>query len=1106
MTNLEDPKQLEHVLEALGANNTEIIRQAESILKPFVKSIQCIPALLHQIEYSSNVSVRHMAALILKKRINALYVKCSDIDKNNVKQNLLRLVTMEPAKPVRTAIAGAAASLAKNVFTSEGNWPEVFDLLIHLMQSQEESMRALCFNLLGQLSEHVAEHLKPHTQTIAEMILSGCNDPSHNVAVSALSASTIIIGSISDEPEVMIFQGVLSHLLQVMQKCLESGDEDVVAEGLDLIQECAAMEQPLVNDHIQNIVPFAVSIMGNFSLESSTRGVAGQTILSIIELRPKLLAKQNLVQPILEVFVQAIANSDSSGAGTLYSMGHRHLNEEDDDEDDDEYNPSMELTEIAQMCLDRMSLSMNSKSFVGPVLNIISTCMASPDKNLRKAGCAVLGIICEGCNDAIREILPDILPHLLEAVRDPEYYVRESACFALGQFSEHCQPEILYHHQLILPSLYSALIDERPTVQGTCCYVLENFCENLQPDTLLPFLPDLMQRLGQVLSSTNKTTQEMALAAIAATAVASEKYFLPYTEPIINVLRDTLFVSEPDMLNIRGRSLECLGHIAVAVGAENYAPYFDMGLQAAMQGVQIGEDSLKEYAYTYFANCAKVMKNTFDQHLETLVPHLLEVISESELAPFTEEPDILVGLDDDEFEDDEDNEQFNLTTHEGFINTKKAALCAIGSLADHTGASFYPYLETTLNTLLAENNGPLWSFHRIIRAEALVTLQYLVKVACLNFGPISPPGKGEVIELHPIVRECVIASLTTCINSMITDVEKLPAAYSIESLESILKLVGMAGMTIMDVDSNKSYGDLILQNILTLLKEKGKCQTVLNREQDDDEDDDDDHDNLVMDAVCDLIATLAKIIGEGYMPYFTPMVKHLMKFTKKNRPHTDRAMSIGCFAEVINEVGQIAGDTYIDTLLPILKEGVADSMESVRRNSAYCFGMLCIRSPNKVTPICLQILQCLYPLCIRKSDEILSDVGGADIDNALAAVSRMIISCQGVPLAQVLPVLFNALPIRSDFGEGQTVYQGISHLLLNNEPTIYNLLPQVLTLLTDTLVQHSKYNEETKVISIQTLKYLASEKHNVMMSALESIQSPEKRNEVLEIIQHAVNA
>lgn len=46
----------------------------------------------------------------------------------------------------------------------------------------------------------------------------------------------------------------------------------------------------------------------------------------------------------------------------------------------------------------------------------------------------------------------------------------------------------------------------------------------------------LMQRLGQVLGSPHKTTQEMALAAIAATAVASEQNFLPYAEVFLFLL------------------------------------------------------------------------------------------------------------------------------------------------------------------------------------------------------------------------------------------------------------------------------------------------------------------------------------------------------------------------------------------------------------------------------------------------------------------------------------------------------------------------------------------------------------------------------------------
>lgn len=156
--------------------------------------------------------------------------------------------------------------------------------------------------------------------------------------------------------------------------------------------------------------------------------------------------------------------------------------------------------------------------------------MASADPQMRKAGCAVLGVIAEGCSDRIRESLSDILPRLLELVQDPEFYVRECACFALGQFSEHCQPDILHHNQTVLPVIFQALDDPRPTVQGTSCYVLEYFCESLQPETLRPYLNPLMTRLAKLLQSEVRTTQEMALTAIAATAVAAEIDFLPYTE------------------------------------------------------------------------------------------------------------------------------------------------------------------------------------------------------------------------------------------------------------------------------------------------------------------------------------------------------------------------------------------------------------------------------------------------------------------------------------------------------------------------------------------------------------------------------------------------
>eukprot|EP00602_Paraphysomonas_sp_CaronLab_P003188 CAMPEP_0185039098 /NCGR_PEP_ID=MMETSP1103-20130426/35595_1 /TAXON_ID=36769 /ORGANISM="Paraphysomonas bandaiensis, Strain Caron Lab Isolate" /LENGTH=964 /DNA_ID=CAMNT_0027577857 /DNA_START=417 /DNA_END=3311 /DNA_ORIENTATION=- len=949
-------------------------------------------------------------------------------------------------------------------------------------------MRALCFSLLGQLAEteSVSDFLKPHTKTISDMILAGCGDASHDVAVAAMSAATVFIGALSDSEEVMHLKGVLSPLLEVMQKCLQTGDEEVVTEGLEMLQESVAMDLPLINDHVQYIVPFTISIMGNFDLESSTRSAAGQTIMSIIELRPKLLSKLNMVEPILQVFVEAIAKSDCSGAGTLFTTRNRPLEEEDDDDDED-YTLAMESQEIAQMCLDRMALSISSKAFVGPALNICSQCMESADKNMRKAGCAVLGIISEGCCDAIKEMLPAILPRLLHAVQDAEYFVRESACFALGQFSEHCQPEILYHHQAILPVVFAALDDPRNTVQGTSCYVLENFCENLQSQTLLPFLPMLMERLIRLLHNPKKSTQEMALAAISATAVASEIHFLPYANAIVEVLKPVLFSSEPMQFSIRGRALECLGHIAVALGGEHFAPYFEMGMRSTMQGVQIDEDELKEYSYTYIANCAKVMKNVFDQYLSHLVPHLLDVIRQPELSPYTAEPDTLDSLNDDE-EDEGGEENYHLTVDEGFINTKKAAICAIGSLADHTGAAFFPYLEDTLNVMLAEQNGVLWSFHRIIRAEALLNLQYFLKVSCLSNGMVEPPAKGKLVQIDPVTKRVSEAVFSTYINAMVSDVEKLPAAYAIEGLESCVGLLGVACLTLVEEESKRTYGDLIMHNILALLKEKAKCQTVFQHEE---EDDDQDHDNLVMDAVCDLVATLAKVVGADFLPYFEQFAKPLLKFTKKNRSYTDRAMAIGCFAEVVSAVGPSAGAMYAETLLPVVRAGVADSMENVRRNSAYALGVLCENAMDQLSPSILQILQWIYPLCVRESTEVVSDVGGADIDNALAAVARMIMAApSAVPLGQVLPVLISALPLRSDFGEGLSIYTCLAGLVKDQNPDALSLLPRILVAFAQALEDGSQYTDETKVIVISCIKYLSSNEQyrEVFSSAHGSLQ------------------
>ena len=522
-----------------------------------------------------------------------------------------------------------------------------------------------------------------------------------------------------------------------------------------------------------------------------------------------------------------------------------------------------------------------------------------------------------------------------------------------------------------------------------------------------------------------------------------------------------IFMTEPDSYAVRGRALECLGHIAVAIGPQHFSRYFEMGMQSANQGMQLGDLALKEYSYVFIANCVKVMGRAFDPLLIQLVPYLLEVVSENELTLVNEE-DESDNEDENDEDDDPDSGNYRVNVNDGFVNSKKAAVTAIGILAEHTKEAFFPFLEDAINAILVDGVGALSSLHHIVRAEAVSILPHFVGVACAKYGPLEHPKKGHIVGLNDIVSQVVKVSLGAFISVMEHDADKEPVAMACEGIIGVLDHVGMAALITQD-DNGTHFAQTIMAAVKTLLSEKAKCQTASKFEGADD-DDDDDHDNIVMDSVSDLIGALAKNIGAEFEPYFSAFHPLLLKFTKATRPYSDRAMAIGCYAEVFAEIGPKAA-LYADTLLPILEVSLKDSMEGVRRNAAFCLGVLVEATGTYLSSHIMQMLSWLYPLCSMRESQPTNDMGGADIDNAISSVARMINTLQTlIPLDQVLPVMLSALPLRSDHSEGENVYGCIARLMLSGETNALNLLPKILESFAVVLHPDSKATAETKTL------------------------------------------
>lgn len=151
MADLTNPSNLSNVLLLLSANDTKTVKHGEKLLKPFLKQASSSSHLLNQIQNSQNVSVRHHAALLLKKKLFLFYAKFNEKQRLEIKIHLLNVMISEIDKSVRTAIAGCVATLAKGVFNSNESWPELFNSLLQMSQDPNESIRVLNYSLLAQV-------------------------------------------------------------------------------------------------------------------------------------------------------------------------------------------------------------------------------------------------------------------------------------------------------------------------------------------------------------------------------------------------------------------------------------------------------------------------------------------------------------------------------------------------------------------------------------------------------------------------------------------------------------------------------------------------------------------------------------------------------------------------------------------------------------------------------------------------------------------------------------------------------------------------------------------------------------------------------------------
>ncbi|XP_071931220.1 uncharacterized protein [Coffea arabica] len=973
-------------------------RQAEDQIKRLAKDPQVVPALVHHLRTAKTPNVRQLAAVLLRKKITGHWAKLSPQLRQLVKQSLIESITVEHSPLVRKASANVVSIVAKYAVPA-GEWPDLLPFLFQCSQSAQEDHREVALILFSSLTETIGNSFRPYFTDLQSLLLKCLQDETSNrVRVAALKAVGSFLEFTHDQAEVVKFRDFIPSILNVSRQCLAAGEEDIAVIAFEIFDELIESPAPLLGESVKSIVQFSLEVCSSLNLESNTRHQAIQIISWLAKYKSNSLKKYKLVTPILQVMCPLLAESTNR-------------------EEDDDLAPDRAAAEV----IDTMAMSL-SKYVFPTVFEFASLSSQSVNPKFREASVTALGVISEGCLDWMKQKLEPVLHIVLGALRDSEQMVRGAASFALGQFAEHLQPEIVSHYEIVLPCILNALEDVSDEVKEKSYYALAAFCEDMGEE-ILPFLDPLMGKLLGALQNSPRNLQETCMSAIGSVASAAEQAFIPYAERVLELMKLFMVLTNDEDLRSRARATELVGMIAMSVGRTRMEPILPPFVEAAISGFGLEFSELREYTHGFFSNIAEILDEGFSQYLPHVVPLAfascnLDDGSAVDIADSEEDENInsFGGVSSDDEAHDEPRVR-NISIRTGVLDEKAAATQALGLYALHTKNSYAPYLEESLKILVKHSS----YFHEDVRLQAIIGLKYILTAAQAVF---QAHNEGMLK-----IKEVLDTVMNIYMKTMVEDDDKEVVAQACMSVADIIKDFGYLAM--------EPYTPLLVEATLTLLQEQSACQQM---ESDSDDDDDPEHDEVLMDAVSDLLPAFAKAMGSNFAPIFSKLFEPLMKFARASRPPPDRTMVVACLAEVAQDMGTpIAG--YIDNVMPLILKELVSSEATNRRNAAFCVGELCKNGGEYALKYYGDALRSLY----RLFGDLEPD--NAVRDNAAGAVARMImVHPEAIPLNQVLPVFLKVLPLKEDHEESLAVYSCICNLVLSSNSQILSLVPELVNL------------------------------------------------------------
>merc|ERR1719295_506734 len=440
----------------------------------------------------------------------------------------------------------------------------------------------------------------------------------------------------------------------------------------------------------------------------------------------------------------------------------------------------------------------------------------------------------------------------------------------------------------------------------------------------------------------------------------------------------------------------------------------------------------------------------------------VEELSDNE----ADDDEISIGSNDDE--DEEEDGQLGtvktISVENSFMEEKQQAISALREFSADTGSAFHPFLHDAFEAVWKVIDFPDEEIRRCsVDAVTQFAIAYFKSGASAEF--------ATSIQLL-VPKFCLMVK---------EDDEVAVASICLESLTDLLKecKVGVTG--------HEGFPEAIAATVTAVLKSECACMDSGDGADGDENDDEEEseQDEALFDVAGDVLPSLGNAMtAVDFLQIYQKLFPLLMKKTKKQCSPAERSFAVGSFAECMQPLKGVIDPNTANELMQLFVRFMNDANKDVRNNAIFGLGELALNAGPA-------IMAQHYPAILQTLSNHLSKGDEARcIDQIVGAVCRLVVGDKGsVPLGEVMPVVFNHLPLKEDKAEYEAVYNCLAAAY--DECKTSGLVAANLTKLFQmsvSIVDDKDAEDEVKAMAKAAVKGMAKDFEPEMKQMFSSLQ------------------